>query len=105
MRVDITLHEVSDSYEETSLQDTEIPRLPHIGETVELILPERTVIGKVTLVGHKFYAPGTTIKARADAWLVIDVSISTDNQGNATFRDEQGKILTVNPTVSRQESE
>ena len=58
MRVDITLHEVSDTYEETSLDGIKIPRLPRVGETVHLTLPEREVGGKVILVGHRFAIPG-----------------------------------------------
>jgi hypothetical protein len=94
MRVDITLHEVSDEYEETSLKNIEVPRLPRVGESVSLKLPERRVLGSVTLVGHQFYAPGVPTTAEADAWFVLTVTMSTDRQGNVRLRNEQGQVVT-----------
>ena len=93
MRVDITLHEVSEEYEETSLKDFEVPRLPRIGESISLELPERTVLGSVILVGHNFYAPGVPTKAEADAWFVLKVIMSSDRQGHVRLRNEQGQVV------------
>jgi hypothetical protein len=103
MRVDIILHEISDEDEETSLKNIEVPRLPRIGETVSLALPDRRVMGDVTLVGHNFFAPGAPTETEADAWFVLMVRMSFDRQGRLQLRHEEGQIVTH--TITPHEAE
>src|SRR5690242_3965519 len=53
------------------------------------------MVGTVTHLGHYFVAPGASAPQDADAWFILEVRSSVDQQGDKTVWSRQGRIWRV----------